>query len=294
MGGSGDPPLALHGRIDLNASVFRVLKIKPAGPVVNNRMYDITFNHLLEHKAGWQGEPLNRANQAYEAARRPGTPAPPWSEVLPVLLRHIMVQRLAWTPGEKSEYDNMGYHVLKLMIMRVSGRSLPEYYRSELCHPFGLSEVKWIRQGGVHRPGEPPRLWNGLHGEENDAMSLGISTPALCTFMRCLLAQRLPAQHREPGVDHVWRVGQFDLDDAVAAGRDQRRLRLQRPGGRRGSRQHPEGTRLGDRPVDPTAPDPSATEAGPTCSSTAASSTALRSAATCRWTPARPRSRGGR
>ncbi len=61
--------LALHGRIDLNASVFRVLKIKPAGPVVDNRMYDITFNHLLEHKAGWQGEPLNRANQAYEAAR---------------------------------------------------------------------------------------------------------------------------------------------------------------------------------------------------------------------------------
>ena len=60
--------LALHGRIDLNASVFRVLKIKPAGPVVDNRMYDITFNHLLEHKAGWQGEPLNRANQAYEAA----------------------------------------------------------------------------------------------------------------------------------------------------------------------------------------------------------------------------------
>jgi choice-of-anchor C domain-containing protein len=199
--------LALHGKIDLNASVFRVLKIEPAGSVVDNRMYDITFNHLLEHKAGWQGEPLNRANQAYEAARRPGTPAPPWSEVLPVLLRYIMVQRLAWTPGEKSKYDNMGYHVLKLMIMRVSGRSLPEYYRSELCQPFGLSEVKWIRQGGVHRPGEPPRLWNGLHGEENDAMSLGISTPALCTFMRYYWLNGFPRDTR----NQVWTMyGSWD------------------------------------------------------------------------------------
>jgi CubicO group peptidase (beta-lactamase class C family) len=44
--------LAQNGKVDLNASVLRVLDIKPAGKVADKRVWDITINHLLEHKAG--------------------------------------------------------------------------------------------------------------------------------------------------------------------------------------------------------------------------------------------------
>ncbi len=188
----------------------------------------------------------------------------------------------------------MGYHVLKLMIMRVSGRSLPEYYRSELCHPFGLSEVKWIRQGGVHRLGEPPRLWNGLHGEENDATSLGISTPALCTFMRCYWLNGFP---RDTG-NQVWTMyGAWDNSTSMMQWRPDGINVAFVFNGRGGDVAHDSIRKELDSAIDLLIRQhriPPPPRLAPTCSSTAASSTALRSAATCRWTPARPRSRGGR
>ena len=59
--------LAREGKLDLNAGVFKLLNITPAGKVVDDRIWKITVNHLLEHKAGWQGKPLETADQAYLA-----------------------------------------------------------------------------------------------------------------------------------------------------------------------------------------------------------------------------------
>jgi len=62
--------LAHEGKLDLNASVLKLLKIKPARRVVDHRVWDITVNHLLEQKAGWQGVPLDRARKAIGVTQR--------------------------------------------------------------------------------------------------------------------------------------------------------------------------------------------------------------------------------
>ena len=85
--------LAQHGKLDLNASVLKLLKIHPAGQVVDPRVWDITINHLLEHKAGWQGEPFERAWQAANGRTYPIVAAN--------LLRFVMVQKLAWAPEKR-------------------------------------------------------------------------------------------------------------------------------------------------------------------------------------------------
>ena len=108
--------LARDGKLDLNASVCKVLDIKPAGEVVDPRVWDITINHLLEHKAGWQGEPVDRAWKAANGGKFPIEAE--------TLLSHVMAQTLAWAPGEKSEYDSFGYNTLCRVVARVSGHEL--------------------------------------------------------------------------------------------------------------------------------------------------------------------------
>jgi CubicO group peptidase (beta-lactamase class C family) len=177
--------LARDGKLDLNASVLKVLQTRPAGPIVDNRVWDITINHLLDGQAGWQGDPLTRADAAYAAIQgRNGVPGPDSLLSYDTRLGLVMVQRLAWTPGTKAEYDSFGYGMLKLIITRVSGQSYVDYLRTQLCRPYGVPELKWIRHG-ARQKGEPPQLWNGLIMEDPVELRMGVSMPALCTFMRC-------------------------------------------------------------------------------------------------------------
>jgi CubicO group peptidase (beta-lactamase class C family) len=166
--------LGQKGKLDLNASVLRVLNITPAGKVLDKRVWDITINHLLEHKAGWQGEPVERAWQAANGRKFPIEAK--------TLLAHVMTQRLAWAPGEKAEYDSFGYTSLKRVVARVSGTRYVDYLRHQLCRPFGVKELKWVRHG-KRQKGEPAELWNGLIMEDPTDYRMGVSTPALCTFM---------------------------------------------------------------------------------------------------------------
>ena len=107
--------LARAGKLDLNASIFRVLEIQPVGPIVDGRVWDVTIQHVLDHKAGWQGAPLD---QAVQAARARGFV----DNVTEIWLRFLMAQRLKDAPGAKEEYSNFGYDVLRLLIARTTGR----------------------------------------------------------------------------------------------------------------------------------------------------------------------------
>ena len=181
--------LAQDGKLDLNASVLKLLKIHPAGQVVDPRVWDITINHLLEHKAGWQGEPFERAWQEANGRTHPIVAA--------YLLRFVMVQKLAWAPGEKAAYDSFGYNTLKFVVTRVSGQTYTNYLRHHLCRPYGVTELKWVRHG-ARQQGEPPQLWNGLIMEDPADFRMGVSTPALCKFMRCFWLDGRPRDSGNP------------------------------------------------------------------------------------------------
>src|SRR5574341_280633 len=75
--------LAREGLLSLDAKLFEFLKIKPQGRVVDDRMMQITINHLLEHKAGWGTDPVT---EAAEVARKKGFKDP------------VPVEARAWNP----------------------------------------------------------------------------------------------------------------------------------------------------------------------------------------------------
>ena len=86
------------------------------GPIVDSRVWDVTIQHVLDHKAGWEGEPLDQAKKAALARGFMGTVPEIW-------LRFVMAQRLKDVPGTKEEYSNFGYDVLRLLIARTTGRT---------------------------------------------------------------------------------------------------------------------------------------------------------------------------
>jgi hypothetical protein len=79
----------------------------------------------------------------------------------------------------------------------VSGRSYVDYVRHELLRPHGIPELEWVRHG-KRRRGEPPQLWTGLIMEDPEAYRMGVSTPALCTFMRYFWIDGMPRHKGNP------------------------------------------------------------------------------------------------
>lgn len=126
-----------------------------AASIVDERIYDITVQMLLEHTAGWDAkidctpnptspypwhantcaperfplyvtETLGRANPATEEA----------------FITFLLERGLNSEPGTKFAYSNTGYLVLGEIIEMLSGMSYEEYVQKELLHPLGIYDMQ--------------------------------------------------------------------------------------------------------------------------------------------------------
>lgn len=192
--------LAREGRLNLDAKLFELLKIKPQGPVIDERVRRITINHLLEHKAGWGADPVS---EAAEAARKRGFP-----DVVPIdsrawlpdlsknpipmetFLGFVMTQRLKNEPGTRIEYCNFGFDTLRHVITKVTGRPYIEYFQQELFRPDVIRELK--AHDLPRKKSDPPMVWNAETG------GLAASAPALLAFMRSYWLTGEPRDNGNP------------------------------------------------------------------------------------------------
>jgi len=192
--------LARDGRLNLDAKLFELLQIKPQGPVIDERVRQITINHLLEHKAGWGADPVS---EAAEAARTRGFPdavpidsrawlPDPSKNPIPMetFLGFVMTQRLKNEPGTRSEYCNFGFDTLRHVITKVTGRPYIEYFQHELFRPDVIRELKAHDQ--PRKKSDPPMVWNAETG------GLSASAPALLVFMRSYWLTGEPRDNGNP------------------------------------------------------------------------------------------------
>lgn len=163
--------LARDGRLDLDASLFKVLNVKPRGPVKDERMNKITVRHVLEHKAGWGSDPVSGVAAAL---RKSGVADP-----IPIesLLSLLMTQPLKNEPGTVSEYCNFGYETLRYMLEKFSGRRPSDYFRNILFKPDSVTG--FYGAGLPLHKNAPPLVWNAESGGPISA-----SAPMLLKFMR--------------------------------------------------------------------------------------------------------------
>jgi CubicO group peptidase (beta-lactamase class C family) len=159
---AGIEALRLRGRLHLHDHVFPLLGIDaPAiardhpSPYIN----DITIQHLIDHAGGWNDHNSVRAK---DGTHIPGTAEDPTFRMREIALelhlstppskldiaRYMYGKPLQFVPGSQdfdttsgSSYSNFGYLLLGMVIEKVSGKSFPDFVRTELQPASDASNV---------------------------------------------------------------------------------------------------------------------------------------------------------
>jgi len=139
-------------RLDPNLRVFPYLEIDPAnGRVADPRVNQITVQHLLEHKGGFD------AGQSFDpmfAIDRIKRDLDLDSRVTPVdVIRFMLTQPLQFNPGERSSVSNYGNCVLGRVIEKASGKSCIDYLQQSIARPLGIEDRRTIQQGLLRHNG---------------------------------------------------------------------------------------------------------------------------------------------
>lgn len=109
------------GELELDA---RLLDLLPeVRPVADERLEEITVEHLLRHAAGF--DRLASPDPMFAHGVKP------WC---PYELDRLKVQALDFSPGSRVAYSNLGYCLLGVIVERVSGES----YREYVSRTYGL------------------------------------------------------------------------------------------------------------------------------------------------------------
>ncbi len=170
-------------KLTLDAKALDVLGLK-VPKKGDARLADITVQHLLDHKGGWDKDatfdPVFKvADVELETGKRPATPA--------VVVQFMLPRSLQFDPGEKKAYSNFGYCVLGRVVEKATKKTYAEALEANLCKALGTKDIRVGQQSSKKRDAREvsyPAIGEEVAVDVLDAAGgLVASAPALCTFM---------------------------------------------------------------------------------------------------------------
>jgi N-acyl-D-amino-acid deacylase len=134
--------LVERGKLRLDDTAFGILShLKPPrGASVDPRLPQITVRHLLEHSGGFDSSKFDPQFDALRVAARTFGHAPPATHT--DIIRYMMGKPLAFDPGTKFVYSNLGYNMLGRIIEQVTNQSYGDYIRQHVLEPAGARSMK--------------------------------------------------------------------------------------------------------------------------------------------------------
>jgi CubicO group peptidase (beta-lactamase class C family) len=121
--------LAAEGKLSLDD---RIIKFFPDAP---ESWANITVRHLLTHTAGLGDYPPDFD------LRRDHTEAELWTMIKSI--------PLAYQPGEKWDYSNLGYVTLGILIRKVSGKFHGDFVSERIFKPLGMQTARIISEADI-------------------------------------------------------------------------------------------------------------------------------------------------
>lgn len=106
--------LVNQGRLSLDDKIVELIGVE--GEFRDSRVADITVEHLLSHRGGWDRE--RTQDVMFLRSARPWCPGTP---------EKLSEAGLMYEPGAVESYSNLGYCLLGLVIERISGTSYRDY-----------------------------------------------------------------------------------------------------------------------------------------------------------------------
>jgi len=135
--------LVEQGKLRLDDKVFSVLnlgaEILAVGEAFDARLNDITIEHLLQHRGGWdRDQSFDPMFQSVRFATQLGVPSPAGHrEVILAMLN----QKLDFAPGERYAYSNFGYCLLGRVIERIAGTTYEAFVQERVLRPIGIHSM---------------------------------------------------------------------------------------------------------------------------------------------------------
>jgi CubicO group peptidase (beta-lactamase class C family) len=121
--------LVEEGKIGLNDSIAKYLKDAPAA------WRDVTIRELLSHTAGFTDYPKNfDFRRDYSEAQ---------------LLKIVEGIPLAYPPGTKWSYSNLGFLTLGILIHQVSGKFYGDFLQERVFGPLGMTTTRIISEADI-------------------------------------------------------------------------------------------------------------------------------------------------
>ncbi|QDT02074.1 N-acyl-D-glutamate deacylase [Rubripirellula lacrimiformis] len=133
-----------NGKLNATDKVFDVLDfnddIKAAGDAFDVRYREITIEHLLQHRGGWdRDQSFDAMFKSVSFANQIGVPAPAdQSAVIRAMLSH----KLDFDPGARYAYSNFGYCLLGRVIEKLTGQSYEGYVKQHVLAPIGVTSMR--------------------------------------------------------------------------------------------------------------------------------------------------------
>lgn len=202
--------LADEGKIDLDAEVSTYL------PEAPDAWRQVTIRHLLRHTSGLV------QSLEWGASTRQLTDA----EFVDAAAK----TRLRFAPGSAWSYSNIGYHLLGLVVQRVTGQSWHAFIREHIFEPAGMSSTRLQtldalvpNRAAGYRIGDDRQLINGFYDPQTSSAGGLLSTVGdLARFDRALHEEKLLSRNRlremwdavplPDGTNPAYGVGWFVVD----------------------------------------------------------------------------------
>ena len=133
-----------QGKLKLDDKVFSVLdfnaEIEAVGPDFDGRIRDVTIEHLLQHRGGWdRDKSFDPMFQSVRFAKQQGIAAPAGQrEVIVAMLN----QKLDFDPGERYAYSNFGYCLLGRVIEKIAAMPYEKYVQLKVLQPLGIQSMQ--------------------------------------------------------------------------------------------------------------------------------------------------------
>jgi CubicO group peptidase (beta-lactamase class C family) len=177
-----------EGKLPLEARIIPLLEELAPPKIRDDRVKQISVQHLLEHRAGFDrkvgGDPML-------------DPKPP----CPGDLASFLSGNLDYSPGEKFAYSNVGYCILGRIIEKVTKKAYLDFLKERILEPLGIRSIELgdsirARENEVSyfwSAGEKPLPYGGFKLEGMDAVGglIGNAVDYL-RFLTSVDGQRLP------------------------------------------------------------------------------------------------------
>jgi CubicO group peptidase (beta-lactamase class C family) len=174
-------------KLSADAKVFSLLDIKsPTGTPHDARVADITVQHLLEHRGGWDREaafdPMFFQTKVMQELQLQSLPTPRHA------IEFMLTQPLQFDPGQKVAYSNFGYCILGRVVEEVAKQNYEQAVEQLVFKPHRIKDIQ-LGHGAIKQRA-PREVWYAV--KEHDFLldwmdSHGgyiASAPALCQFLQ--------------------------------------------------------------------------------------------------------------